>query len=285
MGIDTTRVVGGRGSQGGRVRVWPPWTQLMKIATWNVNSVRVREPRLLAFLAREQPDVLCLQELKVVDADFPMEAVNAAGYDAVTFGQKTYNGVGILAKKGAPMTNVSRTFEDDVDDPQARVIAADVMGVRVVSIYVPNGGDVDSDKWAYKKSWLKRLHAYAGTRLSLDGKVAICGDINVAPETRDVAKPDRWKNSVLFHPEMTAEFQGLLGLGLVDTLRLHHEGEGPHTWWDYRMLAFPKGDGLRIDHIFASKTLAASCTEVRVDRDERKGAQPSDHAPVVATFS
>ena len=257
----------------------------MKIATWNVNSVRVREPRLVAFLAREQPDVLCLQELKVVDEDFPHEAVRAAGYQAVTFGQKTYNGVGILAKTGTKIEKVSRTFEDTDPDPQARVIAADILGVRVVSIYVPNGGEVGSEKWAYKQSWLKRLRAYASSRLDLPGKVAICGDINIAPEARDVAKPDRWKNSVLFHPEMTAAFQDLLALGLVDTARIHHSGEGPFTWWDYRMLAFPKGDGLRIDHIFASKALAQSCSGVRVDRDERKGAQPSDHAPLIAVFS
>ena len=257
----------------------------MKIATWNVNSVRVRESRLVAFLGREQPDVLCLQELKVVDGDFPHDAVRAAGYEAVTFGQKTYNGVGILAKAGTMIENVSRTFEDGDDDPQARAIAADIMGVRVVSIYVPNGGDVGTEKWAYKHSWLKRLRAYASKHLDLQGKVAICGDINIAPETRDVAKPDRWKNSVLFHPEMTAAFQDLLALGLVDTARIHHSGEGPFTWWDYRMLAFPKGDGLRIDHIFVSRALASSCTDVRVDRDERKGAQPSDHAPLIAVFS
>ena len=257
----------------------------MKIATWNVNSVRVREARLTAFLGREQPDVLCLQELKVVDGDFPHEAVRAIGYEAVTFGQKTYNGVGILAKAGTEIENVSRSFEDGDEDPQARVIAADVMGVRVVSIYVPNGGDVGSEKWAYKESWLKRLGAYVSKRLDLQGKVAVCGDINIAPEARDVAKPGRWKNSVLFHPEMTAAFQDLLALGLVDTARIHDSGEGPFTWWDYRMLAFPKGDGLRIDHIFASKALASSCTEVRVDRDERKGAQPSDHAPLIAVFS
>ena len=256
----------------------------MKIATWNVNSIRVREARLTAFLEREQPDVLCLQELKVVDDDFPHEAVSAAGYEAVTFGQKTYNGVGILAKKGVPIENVTRTFEDGDDDPQARVIAADIMGVRVVSIYVPNGGDVGTEKWAYKHSWLKRLSAYA-SRLDLKGRVAICGDINIAPEARDVAKPDRWKNSVLFHPEMTTAFNDLLALGLVDTTRIHHQGEGPFTWWDYRMLAFPKGDGLRIDHIFASAPLARDCTEVRVDRDERKGAQPSDHAPLIAVFT
>lgn len=257
----------------------------MKIATWNVNSVRVREARLTAFLAREQPDVLCLQELKVVDDDFPKEAVRGAGYQAVTFGQKTYNGVAILAKVGLSLENVSRSFEDGDPDPQARVIAADVMGVRIVSIYVPNGGDVGSEKWAYKHAWLRRLRAFASSRLDLGGRVAICGDINIAPEARDVAKPDRWKNSVLFHPEMTAAFQDLLALGLVDTARLHHSGEGPFTWWDYRMLAFPKGDGLRIDHIFASKSLAAVCTGVWVDRDERKGAQPSDHAPLLAVFS
>jgi exodeoxyribonuclease-3 len=257
----------------------------VKIATWNVNSVRVREARLVTFLGREQPDVLCLQELKVVDDDFPHPAVRASGFQAVTFGQKTYNGVAILAKAGAKIENVVRGFEDGEDDSQARVIAADVEGVRVVSIYVPNGGEVGSEKWAYKHAWLKRLRAYAGERLDLGGRVAICGDVNIAPEARDVARPDRWKNTVLFHPEMTAAFQDLLAVGLVDTARLHHSGEGPFTWWDYRMLAFPKGDGLRIDHIFASKPLASACSEVRVDRDERKGAQPSDHAPLIAVFS
>jgi len=257
----------------------------MKIATWNVNSIRVREGRLVAFLGREQPDVLCLQELKVVDDDFPHAAVRAAGYEAVTFGQKTYNGVGILAPVGTEIGNVSRGFEDGDPDPQARVIAADIRGVRVVSIYVPNGGDVGSEKWDYKRAWLKRLRAYAEKRLDLHGKVAICGDLNIAPEARDVAKPDRWKNTVLFHPEMTAAFEELLSLGLVDTARLHHGGEGPFTWWDYRMLAFPKGDGLRIDHIFASKSLASSCSGTKVDREERKGAQPSDHAPLLAVFA
>jgi exodeoxyribonuclease-3 len=256
----------------------------MKLATWNVNSVRVREARLTAFLAREQPDVLCLQELKVVDGEFPHDAVRAAGYEAVTFGQKTYNGVGILARRGITLDNVTRSFEDGVDDPQARVIAADALGVRVVSVYVPNGGDVGSEKWAYKQSWLKRLQAYASGRLNLSSKVAICGDLNIAPEARDVARPDRWKNSVLFHPEMTAAFADLMSRGLVDTVRLLHQGEGPFTWWDYRMLAFPKGDGLRIDHILASSALAATCVEARVDREERKGAQPSDHAPLIAGF-
>jgi exodeoxyribonuclease-3 len=257
----------------------------VKIATWNVNSVRAREARLSAFLEREKPDVLCLQELKVVDTDFPMEVVRARGYEAVTFGQKTYNGVAILAKDGLGLESVERGLGDRDEDAQARAIAATIMGVRVVSVYVPNGGEVGSDKWAYKKAWLDRLTNYARNRLDLNSKVAICGDINVAPEERDVAKPDRWKNSVLFHPEMTAAFDGLIRAGLVDTTRLHHQAEGPFTWWDYRMLAFPKGDGLRIDHIFASKPLAEGSTSVRVDREERKGPQPSDHAPVIAAFA
>ena len=256
----------------------------MKLATWNVNSIRVRESRLQAFLSREAPDVLCLQELKVQDADFPIDKVREWGYEAVTFGQKTYNGVAILAKADAPMTNVSCSFQDGDPDEQARLIAADVKGVRVASIYVPNGGEVGSEKWEYKKAWLKRLLAYVSTNLDLTGKVAICGDINIAPEARDVAKPDRWKNSVLFHPEMTGAFQALLSHGLVDTARIHDRGDGPYTWWDYRMLAFPKGDGLRIDHIFASNSMAAACRQVSVDRDERKGAQPSDHAPLIAVF-
>ena len=258
----------------------------MKIATWNVNSVRAREARLVAFLSREQPDVLCLQELKVVDEDFPIDAVRAAGYEAATFGQKTYNGVAILARAGLAIENVGRSFEDGVDDPQARVIAADVAGVRVVSIYVPNGGEPDSEKWAYKKAWLGRLRAWIGAKLDLSKPAAVCGDINIAPDAKDVAKPDRWKNSALFHPEMTEAFRAIESAGLVDTARrLQPEGPGPFTWWDYRMLAFPKGDGLRIDHIFASEPLARRCAEVRVDRDERKGAQPSDHAPVIAVFN
>jgi len=254
----------------------------MKIATWNVNSVRVREPRLLAFLEREQPDVVCLQELKVVDRDFPLESVRSAGYEAVIFGQKTYNGVGLLARAGTKIENVTRGFEDGDEDPQARVIAADVLGVRVVSIYVPNGGDIPSEKWAYKQAWLKRLRAWTSTHLDLQGRVVLCGDLNIAPEARDVAKPDRWKNSVLFHPDMTAAFNDLLALGLVDTTRLHHTGEGPFTWWDYRMLGFQKGNGLRIDHMFMTPVLAQRCHKTWVDREERKGKLPSDHAPVVA---
>lgn len=257
----------------------------MKIATWNVNSVRVREARLKAFLQREAPDVLCLQELKVLDEDFPHEAIREAGYEAVTHGQKTYNGVAILAREGVPMESVSRGFEDGGDDSQARAIEADVMGVRVVSVYVPNGGELGSEKWAYKRSWLERLGAHLVSRLDLNTKVAVCGDLNIAPELRDVAKPDRWKNSVLFHPEMTAAFDKLVSLGLVDATRLHHQGDGPFTWWDYRMLGFPKGDGLRIDHILASPPLASACVEARVDRDERKGPQPSDHAPVITVFA
>jgi exodeoxyribonuclease-3 len=252
------------------------------LATWNVNSVRAREARLLAFLEREKPDVVCLQELKVVDDDFPLDAVRSVGYRAETYGQKTYNGVGILAR--TPIENVTTTMQDGADDPQARVIAADVLGVRVVSVYVPNGGEVGSDKWDYKRAWLKRFAAYVDRQLDLSKPVAICGDFNIAPEERDVAKPESWRGSTLFHPELSATFGALLGKGLRDLGRAANDGPGPFTWWDYRMLAFPKGDGLRIDHILASEPLAKSFRSFRVDRDERKGKQPSDHAPVLAEF-
>lgn len=253
----------------------------MKLVTWNVNSVRAREARLLAFLDREKPDVVCLQELKVVDDDFPLDALRSVGYRAETFGQKTYNGVGILAR--SPIENVTTSMQDGADDPQARVIAADVSGVRVVSVYVPNGGEVGSDKWDYKRDWLKRFAAYVD-RLDLRTPLAICGDLNIAPEERDVAKPESWRDSTLFHPELSIAFRGLLSSGLRDAGRIGRDAPGPFTWWDYRMLAFPKGDGLRIDHILVSEPLAKSFRSFRVDRDERKGKQPSDHAPVIAEF-
>lgn len=255
----------------------------MKIATWNVNSVRAREDRLLSFLEREKPDVLCLQELKVVDDDFPIDSVRSVGYRAETFGQKTYNGVAILARQ--VISNVSLGLDDGADDPQSRVIAADVAGVRVISVYVPNGGEVGSDKWAYKTSWLQRLQVYMETKLDRTKPLALCGDFNIAPEERDIAKPGAWKGSVLFHPDLTAAFDRLKALGVIDLGRIGNDGPGPFTWWDYRMLAFPKGDGLRIDHILASSALADRFKSFRVDRDERKGKLPSDHAPVIAEFT
>ena len=254
----------------------------MKLITWNVNSIRTRLARLLAVLERHAPDALCLQELKCRDEHFPHDAVRAAGYHAAVFGQKTYNGVAILAR--AEPGDVRRGIGDAVDRGQARVIAADVAGVRVVCCYVPNGGSVDSEKWAYKRGFLAGLAERLPGMHTPDVPLVLCGDLNVAVDDSDVAKPDAWTDSVLTHADIRADLQAIADWGLVDCIRQHHPDGGPLTWWDYRQLAFPKGNGLRIDHIWATAPLAARCTAAWVDRDERKGKQPSDHAPVIAEF-
>lgn len=237
----------------------------------------------MAFLAREAPDVVCLQEIKVPDEEFPGGLAQEAGYQASVFGQKTYNGVAILSRREP--AGVERGLGDAVPDDQARLISAEVEGIRVVSVYVPNGQAVGSDKWEYKLEWLGRLKAWLSRECSKDAPVVLCGDFNIAPHDRDVARPDEWKETVLCHEEGRRALEDLLAWGLVDVVRQHHAGPGPYSWWDYRQLAFPKGNGLRIDHLFATAPLAERCTAARVDREERKGKLPSDHAPVIAEFS
>ncbi len=255
----------------------------MRIVTWNVNSIRARLERLLAFLARHEPDVLCLQELKVTDDDFPRDALSAAGWKAATHGQKTYNGVAILSREEPG--NVERGMGDAETDPEARLIAATIRGVRVVSAYVPNGQIVGSEKWNTKLRWLGRLHAWAASRLDASRPAVLCGDFNVAPEDKDARNPDKWRESVLCHPDARAAFLALKGLGLVDALRKVRPDDEVFTWWDYRELGFPKNDGLRIDHLLVTPPLAARLVSVTVDRSERKGKLPSDHAPVIAEFA
>jgi exodeoxyribonuclease-3 len=251
----------------------------MRLATWNVNSVRAREERVLRWLSARQPDVVCLQELKVADDAFPHLPLRALGYHAAVHGQKTYNGVAVLSR--TTPAEVERGFGDGGDESQARLVAARVDDIHVVSVYVPNGQEVGSEKWAYKVEWLKRLRVWLDRRFARTDLVALCGDMNVAPEARDVCDPAAWEPSVLFHPEARAALEGVCAWGLVDAFRLHHEAPGLYTWWDYRMLAFPRNQGLRIDHVLLSEPLAARCTAARIDRDERKGKLPSDHAPVV----
>ncbi len=251
----------------------------MKIVTWNVNSVRAREERLVAFLERHRPDVVCLQELKVIDGDFPLQRVRDLGYHAALFGQKTYNGVAILSR--SEPEDVQRALRDDVEDPQARLISVRVDGVRVISVYVPNGGEHGSDKYAYKTAFLKRLKTYLATHHRPDEKLVLCGDINIAPDDIDVARPDEWRGTVLFHPEMTEAFRDLCAWGLHDAFRKCRPEAGLYSWWDYRMLGFPKGNGLRIDHVLVTAPLLETCRAAEVDRNERKGKQPSDHAPVI----
>jgi len=254
----------------------------MLLATWNVNSVRAREERLLAWLELRQPDVVCLQELKCVDEQFPHEAVEAAGYHAAVHGQKTYNGVAILSK--TPIEDVTTGFGDGGDDEQARVISGTVDGARIISVYVVNGKSIDSDKYEFKLQWLDRLERFVAGH-DLTGPLAISGDYNIVPDERDVAKKEAWAGGVLFNEDLSARFEQLLGLGLVDTFRRHHEEGGVYSWWDYRMLGFPKNNGLRIDHILATPALAETSTDAYVDRDERKGNKPSDHAPVLTAFA
>jgi exodeoxyribonuclease-3 len=254
----------------------------MKLATWNVNSVRARQDRLLAWLASRQPDVLCLQELKTEESGFPFAEVKAAGYEVAMAGQKTYNGVAILSR--TPITDVKRGLADGVDDQQARLIAGTVDGVRIISAYVPNGQAVGTDKYAYKLAWLARLRKYLDRYTNAGEPLALCGDFNVAPEERDVHDPLAWVGETLFHIDSRNALAKVVEFGLVDTLRLHHEGPGLFSWWDYRMLGFPKNRGLRIDQIWATRPLAERCVEASIDREERKGKLPSDHAPCLAVF-
>ena len=256
---------------------------VMKIATWNVNSIRARKERLLAWLERHQPDALCLQETKVVDDDFPIEDIEAAGYQAAFYGQKSYNGVAILARD--EIADVVCGFDDDdPEDDARRVIAGTVNGVRVVSVYVPNGKDVGTDAYQYKLDWLARLRRYFDARCKTDEKVALCGDFNVAPDDRDVYDPERLTGSILCSEPERIRLRELVEWGFEDAYRQHHEEGGLYSWWDYRRLGFPKNRGLRIDHIYVSGSMAKVCTDSVIDREERKGKQPSDHAPVWADF-
>ncbi len=251
----------------------------MRVATWNVNSIRARKDRLLRWLGAHAPDVLCLQETKVTDNEFPFADLAALGYRAAAHGQRAYNGVAILARDA--ITDAAQGLGNGADDVQARLIVATVKGVRVASVYAPNGGEVDSDKWRYKLDWLQRLRRWLDHHHRPGDPLVLAGDFNIAPDDHDVAHPERWGQSVLCHPDGRRALAEVTSFGIVDLLRKHHPAGGIYSWWDYRSLAFPHNDGLRIDLIYATPPVAARCTAAFVDRDERKGKQPSDHAPVV----
>lgn len=255
----------------------------MRVATWNVNSVRARLPRVRAWLEHQRPDVVCLQETKVEDALFPAETFVELGYRCLSHGQKTYNGVAILALEEP--SQVVRGFPGEQVEPGKRLLAATIAGVRVVNVYVPNGGDVDLPAYHAKLAWLAALRSWLDATADPASDLVLCGDFNVAPEDRDVWDPNAWRDRILFSEPEKQALEHVLAWGLTDTLRLHHPQGGIFTWWDYRAGAFHRGWGLRIDHILTSASLAARCTDVAVDRDERKGDRPSDHAPVIATIS
>jgi len=251
----------------------------LKLATWNVNSLKVRLPHVLEWLAAHAPDALCLQETKTEDASFPHEAITKAGYRAVFSGQKTYNGVAILAR--SEPTDVAAGISG-FDDPQKRVLAATVNGVRIVSVYVPNGESIESDKYRYKLDWLEKVTAWLERELAAHPRLAVLGDYNIAPDERDVYDPKAWEGQVLFSVPERQAFERIVALGLRDSFRLFDQPERSFTWWDYRMNMFKRKLGLRIDHILLSAELAGKCTACTIDRDMRARERPSDHAPVAA---
>lgn len=248
----------------------------MRIATWNVNSLRVRLPHVLDWLSAQRPDVLCLQELKLEDKVFPFAELEAAGYQAVCNGQKTYNGVAILSR--ATPTEVVRDIPG-FDDEQKRVITATVDGVRVVCGYFPNGQAVGSDKFDYKLRWLAALTTWLRDELTTHPRLVLAGDFNIAP-TGDDAHP-RWADEIHVSPAERGAFEALTNLGLTDAFRLFDQAEQSYSWWDYRMGAFRRNFGLRIDHVLVTRELADGCRQCTIDTTPRKLERPSDHAPVI----
>ena len=254
----------------------------MRLASWNVNSLKVRLPQLLEWLAEKQPDVVCLQETKLEDANFPQAEIEATGYQVAFSGQKTYNGVALLAR--GELANVV-CGNPHFADPQKRLIAATIGGVRVICAYVPNGQAVGSDKYAYKLAWLDALHDWIGEQLAENPQLALAGDFNIAPDDRDVHDPAAWAGQILCSDAERAAFTRLLALGLKDSFRLFEQPEKSFSWWDYRMLGFQRNRGLRIDHILLSTPLAERCRAAAIDREMRKLERPSDHAPVIAEIA
>ena len=252
----------------------------MKIASWNINSLRKRQDRLFAWLEATKPDIVCLQETKCTDEQFPVLALQAAGYHSVYHGEKSYNGVAILSKNQPH--DMHPSLCDEVVDPQARVIAATIENIRIFSIYAPNGQAVGSPAYDYKLNWYARLRDCLSREKNVE--LIVCGDFNVAPEDVDVHDPDLWRGAIMCSDGERTAFRQLYEAGFRDTLRLHHKEGDLFSWWDYRMLSFPKNRGLRIDAILASEALAKRCTDAGIDREMRKGKEPSDHAPVWAEF-
>ena len=254
----------------------------MKLATWNVNSLKVRLPHLLEWLRRLSPDIVCLQELKLEDANFPREEIEAAGYQGAFSGQKTYNGVAILSRE--PLAEIEAGISG-FDDPQKRVVSAMTGGIRIVCAYVPNGQAVGSEKYEYKLKWFGAFERWLAQALARYPRLVVLGDYNVAPEDRDVHDPKAWEGQILCSEPEREAFRRLLGLGLADSFRLFEQPERSFTWWDYRMNGFRRNLGLRIDHILLTAELAGRCSRCTIDLEPRRLERPSDHAPVIAELT
>jgi exodeoxyribonuclease-3 len=251
----------------------------VKLGTWNVNSITARLPVVLRWLEGARPDVLCLQETKCTDERFPVDAFLELGYNSVTFGQPTYNGVAILSRRECE--DVQRGFPDDDRSAHARLLAATVSGLRVVNVYIPNGAFVGSDKYSFKLEWMRRLRAFFDSNYDAREPVLLCGDFNVAPEDRDVHNPKLWRGRILFSEPEKAALDEIKKWGFTDAFRLHDSSDKQFSWWDYRAGAFRRNLGLRIDHVWVSPPLAQKCVAAFIDKEPRGWERPSDHTPVV----
>ena len=254
----------------------------MKIATWNVNSLNVRLPHVLEWLASAEPDVLVLQEIKQVSEAFPEASFVEAGYQAVASGQKTYNGVAVISRK--PSADQVTDFPG-FEDPQRRILASTIDGVRVINLYVPNGHSVGSEKYEYKLGWLSALNIFLKDQMKTHDKLVVLGDFNIAPEDRDVYDAEKWGDDILCSPLEREALGELLKLGLTDVYRNFEQPEKAFSWWDYRRAGFQRNAGLRIDLILTSATMTAACQASYIDREPRTWERPSDHTPVIAEFS
>jgi exodeoxyribonuclease-3 len=252
----------------------------MRIASWNVNSIRPRLEQLTSWLVRARPDVVCLQETKVEDDKFPMSEIGDAGYRAEIFGQRTYNGVAILARFGLSLDDVKKGLDGDAEDAHRRLIAATVDGVRIVNVYVPNGQELAAPAFQYKLEWLSRLKGELSKRPA-DEPLVVCGDFNVAPGAIDVHSPKKWDQTVLFHESARAALADLMSIGLVDSFRVKHPEAKEFSWWDYRLGAYKRNWGLRIDLALVTAPLMARIQDVRIDKGPREADRPSDHTPVI----
>lgn len=252
---------------------------MVRVATWNVNSLKIRLEQVMEWLNTYQPDILALQEIKMPDEAFPHAVFVELGYQACVSGQKAFNGVALLSKISA--NNIVKIFPND-DDPQKRLLAATYGPLRVINIYLPNGQRLDSEKFVYKRNWIGRLQEMLYLELNQHPYVVLCGDFNIAPAAEDVHEPARWEDTVLFCEEMRQHFQTFLNLGMVDAFRLQKQEPNLFSWWDYRAGAYWKNNGLRIDHVLVSKPLAERCQQVVIDSRPRRLKRPSDHAPVFA---
>ncbi|MEW5754706.1 MAG: exodeoxyribonuclease III [Pseudomonadota bacterium] len=254
----------------------------MKIASWNVNSLKVRLPQVLDWLAEQRPDILAMQETKLTDENFPADEIRAAGYEVVYAGQKTYNGVAILSR--VPGNDTVRDLPGLDDDPQRRLLGATYGDLRVLDVYIPNGQEVGSEKYDYKLDWLEKLRAYVAAQLQQYPRLILLGDYNIAPDDRDVHDPEAWREQILCSTPERAAFKALIETGLHDSFRLFPQEEKVFSWWDYRAAGFRRNAGLRIDHVLVSDALKDRCRASYIDTAPRRLERPSDHAPAVAEF-